>query len=87
MNTNPITIAECSRCGSTAQVREEDFEQTENGLNIVYKCGCGARFVRVYEFVTEFTLKNEKTPNEISLAMLEELMKNNSELLKRLKNR
>lgn len=87
MNTNPITITKCPRCGSTAQVREEEIEQTENGLNIMYKCGCGARFVRVYEFVTEFTLKNEKTPNEVSLAMLEELMKEKSDVLKRLKVR
>lgn len=87
MNTNPITIAKCPRCGSTAQVREEEFEQTQNGLNIKYSCGCGARFVRVYEFATEFILKNEKAPNEVSLAMLEELMKENSNVLKRLKNK
>lgn len=87
MTTNPITIAKCPRCGSTAQVREEELEQITNGINIIYKCGCGARFVRAYEFVAEFMLKKDKTPNEVSLAALEELMKDNSELLKRLKER
>ena len=56
MNTNPMTIAKCPRCGSTAQVREEEFEQTENGLNIKYSCGCGTRFIRIYELVAQFTL-------------------------------
>jgi hypothetical protein len=87
MNTNPMTIAKCPRCGSTAQVREEEFEQTENGLNIKYSCGCGARFVRVYELVAQFTLKKEKAPNEVSLVALEELMKDNADVLKRLKER
>lgn len=87
MNTNPMTIAKCTRCGSTAQVREEEIEQTQNGLNIFYSCGCGARFVRVYEFIAEFTLKKEKTPNEVPLTMLEDLMKKNQDVLKRLKEK
>ena len=54
MNTNPITVEKCPCCGSTAQVRETEIEQTEKGLKIYYECGCGECFVSVYEKVYTF---------------------------------
>ena len=51
----------CMCCGSTAQVREEKVEYTKNGINIFYNCGCGARFVKIYDFVAEFKLLTKKT--------------------------
>lgn len=50
----------CIRCGSTAQIKEEKVEYTENDMNIFYSCGCGTRFVRVYRFIAEFKLLNKK---------------------------
>lgn len=49
----------CMCCGSTAQVREEKIEYTETGVNIFYNCGCGTRFVKVYECVAEFRLSKK----------------------------
>ena len=49
----------CMCCGSTAQVREEKIECTQNGMNIFYNCGCGARFVRIYDFIAEFKLSKK----------------------------
>ena len=49
----------CMCCGSTAQVREEKIEYTKNGINIFYNCGCGARFVKIYDFVAEFKLSKK----------------------------
>ena len=56
MTVNPITITKCPRCGSTAQVTEEDIEQTETGLNISYSCGCGCRFKKIFEEVYTFVI-------------------------------
>ena len=57
MTVNPITITKCPNCGSTAQVREDDVEQTENGLNISYSCGCGCKFKKIFEEVYTFVIR------------------------------
>ena len=49
----------CICCGSTAQIREEKIEYTETGMNVFYNCGCGTRFVKVYECVAEFKLSKK----------------------------
>lgn len=55
----------CMNCGSTAQVRQERTIYSGNGAHIYYACGCGTRFVRVYEFVSEFKLAKKRVPNSI----------------------
>lgn len=50
----------CVCCGSTAQVRQEKVIYSENNADVYYSCGCGTRFVRVYEFVAQFKLTNKK---------------------------
>jgi hypothetical protein len=56
MTANPITITKCPNCGSIAQVREDDIEQTETGLNISYSCGCGCKFKKIFEEVYTFVI-------------------------------
>lgn len=51
-----MEVVRCMCCGSTAQVKEEKVEHSETGIRITYNCGCGTRFIRVYEFVAEFKL-------------------------------
>ena len=58
MTVDPITIAKCPNCGSTAQVREDDVEQTETGLSIYYSCDCGCKFQKIFEEVSTFVIKN-----------------------------
>ena len=53
----------CMCCGSTAQVRKEKVEYTENGINVFYNCGCGTRFVRIYDFIAEFKLSKKVEEN------------------------
>lgn len=55
----------CMDCGSTAQVKQERTIYSGNNAHIFYECGCGTRFVRVYEFVSEFKLEKKKVPNSI----------------------
>ncbi len=50
----------CVCCGSTAQVRQEKVIYSENHADVYYSCGCGTRFVRVYEFVAQFKLLDKK---------------------------
>ena len=50
----------CMNCGSTAQVKQKRIVHSENGVHMYYECGCGTRFVRVYEFVSEFKLAKKK---------------------------
>ena len=55
----------CMNCGSTAQIRQEKIQFFENNAHVYYNCGCGTRFVRVYELVSEFKLAKKKIPNSI----------------------
>ena len=50
----------CMCCGSTAQVKEEKIEYSETGVRIICNCGCGARFIKVYDFIADFKLSNKK---------------------------
>lgn len=56
MTVDPMTTVKCPICGSTAQVREDDIEQTETGLNIFYSCGCGCKFKKIFEEVYTFVI-------------------------------
>lgn len=50
----------CINCGSTTQVRQDKVIYSENNADVYYSCGCGTRFVKVYEFVAQFKLLDKK---------------------------
>ena len=52
-------VKKCPECGSTAQVSVENIHlsQQHNTLDVTHSCGCGHRWVDVYEHISEITIK------------------------------